>query len=155
MKEKILDKIFVYKLIKKTEYADLEKEVALTIKERENIKDTKNKIIKAQQERIESLETTIKTKDNIFKKKDHDIYELTTQIKTNEGELKHKDKEIKNVKKENKALQQEIETLTLQIENLNEELKQKTRLLSRFKPTKEEIKAYENNHREVLKKIRE
>ena len=153
--DKLLDKIFKYRLIKKNEYADLEKEVQLTIKERENIKDTKNKIIQAQKEKIDNLETIVSAKDNLFKKKDHEIYELNTQIKTNESELSHKDKEIKNLKKENKVLQKEIETMQLEIDNLQEELKQKTRLLSRFKPTKEEIKAYENNHREVLKKIRE
>ena len=82
-KEKILDKIFKYRLIKKDDYAELEKEVQLTIKERNEITETKNKMIKAKQERIVVLEKMLETKDNLFKKKDHVVYELLTKIKTN------------------------------------------------------------------------
>ena len=68
-KEKILDKIFKYRLIKKDDYAELEKEVQLTIKERNDITETKNKMIKAKQERIVVLEKMLETKDNLFKNK--------------------------------------------------------------------------------------
>lgn len=145
--------IFNYKSIKK-EYEDKEKEVTLTIKEREDIKDTKNKMIKALRERMETIETMLETKDNLLKKRDKQLHENKEEMTDLKAHADLMESERDSYKSQFELSCKELENLNLELNNLKDELQQKKRLLSRFEVTKEEIKAYENHHNKVLKKIR-
>lgn len=125
-----LDSIFKYKLIKKSEYADLEKQVVLTQKERETLKDSKNKTIDKLKNKIEQLETMCKNKDILIKKRDRETHDKQVEMNC----LVEENNRLNNLLEEQKNFYtKEIENFELEIDNLKAEIKQKKKLLSRGK----------------------
>lgn len=129
-KIKFLDSIFKYKLIKKSEYADLEKQVVLTQKERETLKYSKNKTIDELKTKIEQLETMCKNKDILIKKRDKETHDKQVEM---DFLVEENNRLNDSLEEQRHFYVKEIENLELEIKNLKAEIKQKKKLLSRGK----------------------